>query len=207
MELNLHQLEIFLCIARERSFSKAAERLRISQPSEVDLGVIEGDPAATLLTKEPWYTDELVLVVSPRSHLLKKRRLFVKEVLEEPFLIQSQGIRPTFIERVFAERGMFIKNRITVGSREAVKTAVAAGCGVSIMPKSLIDTEQRAGVLKARKIHDLDVRYPVNLIYRRDKQLSKSVLAFAELLKKQTMKSNVLPFSRSSRKEKPRLVS
>jgi DNA-binding transcriptional LysR family regulator len=315
MELNLHQLEIFLCIARERSFSKAAERLRISQPSvsiqirnledslevklferlgrrvyltregkavlehakkiaaivsdlqnnikdlkgfrrgalsagcsrvpsatlvplavaqfktqypkteisiktgrsheverwvvenEVDLGVIEGDPTAALLTKEPWYTDELVLVVSPRSHLLRRRRLFVKEVLEEPFLIQSPGIRPTFIERVFAERGMFIKNRITVGSREAVKTAVAAGCGVSIMPKSLIDTERRAGVLKARKIHDLDVRYPVNLIYRRDKQFSQLVLAFAEFLKKQTMKSNVLPFFRSSRKDKPRLVS
>ena len=315
MELNLHQLEIFLCIARERSFSKAAERLRISQPSvsiqirnledslgvklferlgrrvyltregkavlehakkisaivsdlqnnikdlkgirrgqlsagcsrvpsatlvplavaqfkaqypkieisiktgrsheverwvvenEVDLGVIEGDPAAALLTKEPWYTDELVLVVSPRSHLLRKRRLFVKEVIEEPFLIQSPGIRPTFIERVLAEKGMFIKNRVTVGSREAVKTAVAAGCGVSIMPKSLIDTEQRAGVLRARKIHDLDVRYPVNLIYRRDKQLSQSVLAFAELLKKQTMKSNVLPFVRSGRKDKPRLVS
>ncbi|MGH7874283.1 MAG: LysR family transcriptional regulator, partial [Candidatus Binatia bacterium] len=33
MEINLHQLEIFLCIARERSFSKAAEKLRISQPS------------------------------------------------------------------------------------------------------------------------------------------------------------------------------
>ena len=315
MELNLHQLEIFLCIARERSFSKAAEQMRISQPSvsiqirnledflevklferlgrrvyltregkavlehaqkisaivsdlqnnirdlkgirrgqlsagcsrvpsatlvplavaqfkaqypkteisiktgrsheverwvvenEVDLGVIEGDPAAGLLMKEPWYTDELVLVVSPRSHLLKRRRLFVKEILQEPFLIQSPGIRPTFVERVFAEKGMFIKNRITVGSREAVKTAVAAGCGVSIMPKSLIDTERRAGILKARKIRDLDVRYPVNLIYRRDKQLSQSVLAFAELLKKQTMKSNVLPFFRSSRKEKPRLVS
>src|SRR5215469_652726 len=33
MDVNLHQLEIFLCIARERSFSKAAEKLRISQPS------------------------------------------------------------------------------------------------------------------------------------------------------------------------------
>ena len=315
MEINFHQLEIFLCIARERSFSKAAEQLRISQPSvsiqirnledslevklferlgrrvyltregkavleqakkisaivselqnnlkdlkgirrghlsagcsrvpsatlvplavaqfkaqypkteisiktgrsheverwvienEVDLGVIEGDPAAAMLTKEPWYTDELVLVVSPRSHLLKKRRLFVKEVLEEPFLIQSPGIRPTFIERVFAEKGMAIKNRITVGSREAVKAAVAAGCGVSIMPRSLIDTEQRAGVLKAKKIHDLDVRYPVNLIYRRDKQFSQPVLAFAELLKKQTRKSNVLPLFSSSRKEKSRLVS
>ena len=168
---------------------------------------MKGTLPRLLLTKEPWYTDELVLVVPPRSHLLKKRRLFLKEVIEEPFLIQSPGIRPTFIERVLAEKGMFIKNRVTVGSREAVKTAVAAGCGVSIMPKSLIDTEQRAGVLKARKIHDLDVRYPVNLIYRKDKQLSQSALAFAEFLKKQTMKSNVLPFVRSGRKEKPRLVS
>ena len=33
MEINLHQLEIFFCIARERSCSKAAEKLRISQPS------------------------------------------------------------------------------------------------------------------------------------------------------------------------------
>jgi DNA-binding transcriptional LysR family regulator len=33
LDVNLHQLEIFLCIARERSFSKAAEKLRISQPS------------------------------------------------------------------------------------------------------------------------------------------------------------------------------
>ena len=30
MEINLHQLEIFLCAARERSFSKAADKLRIS---------------------------------------------------------------------------------------------------------------------------------------------------------------------------------
>jgi len=33
MDVNLHQLEILLCIARERSFSKAAEKLHISQPS------------------------------------------------------------------------------------------------------------------------------------------------------------------------------
>src|SRR5215813_9404078 len=33
MDVNLHQLEIFLCIARERSFSRAGEKLRISQPS------------------------------------------------------------------------------------------------------------------------------------------------------------------------------
>ncbi|MGB7947360.1 MAG: LysR family transcriptional regulator [Candidatus Binatia bacterium] len=315
MELNLHQLEIFLCIARERSFSKAADKLRISQPAVsiqiknleeflevklferlgrnvyltragtavlerankiselvsvlrseieeikenrrgqlsagcsrvpsatlvplavghfkerfpdieiaiktgrsheveqwvlenlVELGVIEGDPASGLIVKDPWYTDELVLVLSPRSHLLKKRKLVLKEVVNEPFLIQSPGIRPTFVERVLADKGLCIGNRIILGSREAVKTAVATGSGVSIMPQSLIDTERRAGVLKARKIQDLDVRYPVNLIYRKDKQLSPSVLAFAEILKQQNVKANVLPLFRPARKDKPRLVS
>jgi DNA-binding transcriptional LysR family regulator len=31
MELNLHHLQIFLCVARELSFSKAAAELHISQ--------------------------------------------------------------------------------------------------------------------------------------------------------------------------------
>ena len=297
MDVNFDQLEIFLCIARERSFSRAAEILRISQPSvsiqiknleqslnvklfersggrvsvtregavvlerakriaeivaglqrdieeargvpygrfsvgcsrvpsatlvplavarfkeeypdtemtiktgrsheverwllesEVDLGVIEGDPSSPLIVKEPWYVDDLVLVLSPRSHLLKRRKLFLKEILEEPYLLQTPGIRPTFVERILAAKGITIAKPVTVGSREAVKAAIAAGYGVSIIPNSLIETERRAGTLKARRIHDLDVGYPVNMIYLRDKQLSKSALAFAELLKKLTAKS------------------
>jgi hypothetical protein len=31
-------------------------------------------------------------------------------------------------------------------------------------------------MLKVRRIHDLDVGYPVNMIYLKDKQLSKSAL-------------------------------
>jgi DNA-binding transcriptional LysR family regulator len=299
MNISLHQLEIFLCIARERSFSRAAEQLRISQPSvsiqiksleqslkvklferrsgrisvtregavvleraksiaeivaglprdieeatgvfygrfsagcsrvpsatlvplavarfkeqypdtemtirtgrsheverwvlenEVDLGAIEGDPTSTLIVKEPWYVDELVLVLSPRSHLLKRHKLSLGEILEEPYLLQTPGIRPTFVERVLAARKIRIGKPITVGSREAVKAAIAAGYGVSIMPKSLVEAERRAGMLKVKRIHDLAVGYPVNMIYLKDKQLTKSALAFAELLKKQAV--NLIP--------------
>lgn len=296
MDVNFHQLEIFLCIARERSFSRAAEILRISQPSvsiqiknleqslqvklfdrsggrvsvtregavvlerakriaeivsglqhdieearglhrgrffvgcsrvpsatlvplavarfkelypdtqmtirtgrsyeverwvlenEVDLGAIEGDPTSPLIVKESWYVDELVLALSPRSHLLKRRKLSLSEVLEEPYLLQTPGIRPTYVERVLAARGITIAKPVTVGSREAVKAAIAAGYGVSFIPKSLIEAERRAGMLKVRRVHDLDIGYPVNMIYLKDRQLSKSALAFAELLRKQSSK-------------------
>jgi DNA-binding transcriptional LysR family regulator len=293
MEINLHQLEIFLCIARERSFSKAAERLRITQPSvsiqiknledsldvklferlgrrvyltaegeavmehakkiaeivstlqseirdikdirkgkltagcsrvpsatrvpiavaqfkkqypeteisiktgrsheveqwlldnEVDLGVIEGDPKSALLKKESWYSDELVLVLARDSALLKKRHLPLREVLEEPFLLQAPGIGPTFIERVIKARGMTIKKPVTVGSREAVKAAIVAGYGVALIPQSYIDTEVRAGLVKTKKVPELGVRYPVNIVFRKDKRLSKSSLVFLEILGQQ----------------------
>jgi DNA-binding transcriptional LysR family regulator len=295
MEINLHQLEIFLCVARERSFSKAAASLRISQPSvsiqikkledsldlklferlgrqiyltregaavlghvtqltdvisnlesdlkelkgigrgkvtagcsrvpsatlvplavvafknqypeteisiktgrpyeieqwilsnEVDLGVVEGDPASSLILKEAWYEDKLVLVLSPRSHLFKKRKLSLNEVLEEPFLLQAPWGRPTFIERVFAKKGIIIKKPVTLGSREAVKAGVAAGYGVSLLPKSVIETELKAGMLKTKPIRDLDIPYPMNIIYHRDKPLSISARAFLEVLRKQSV--------------------
>lgn len=301
MEINFHQLEIFLCTARERSFSKAADRMRISQPSvsiqiknledalgvrlfersgrrvfltpegsavlerakkisevvselqsdirdikavrrgkvsagcsrvpsatlvplavaqfkqsnpdieisiktgrsheveqwlidnEVELGVIEGDPASALLVKIPWYEDDLVVVLAPQSPLLRRRRLSLQDILHEPFLLQAPGIRPTFIERVFAKRGLPIKNPVTVGSREAVKAAAAAGCGVAILPRSVIDAEVHARLLKVRAIPDLDIKYPVNIVYRKDRQLSKWALAFLEILKKQSLPPSLRP--------------
>lgn len=122
--------------------------------NEVALGVIEGDPNSALLKKEPWYTDELVLVLARGSPLLK-RHLPLSEILEQPFLLQAPGVRPTFIERVIKERGMTFKEPVTVGSREAVKAAIVAGYGVALIPQSIIDTEVRAGLVKTKKVPEL----------------------------------------------------
>lgn len=310
MELNLHQLEIFVCVAREQSFSKAADKLSISQPSvsiqikkledslqlrlferlgrqifltregtavlehvkkltdivanlecdiknlkglrrgqlsagcsrvpsatliplavaeftkqfpeaeiaiktgrpneieqwilsnDVDLGVIEGNPDSALILKEPWYEDELVLVLPRRSRLLKKRQLSLNDIIQEPFLLQAPWGRPTFIERVFTQRGIIIKKPVTLGSREAVKAGVAAGYGVALLPKSVIDTELKAGTLRTKKIHDLDIGYPMNIIYHRDKQLSLSARAFLEVLRKQSARLRLSLLSHHDHKEK-----
>ncbi|HSK31520.1 MAG TPA: LysR family transcriptional regulator [Candidatus Limnocylindria bacterium] len=291
MELNLHQLKIFLAVARDRSFSRAASRLRISQPSvsiqvrnleeslkirlfarvrhrvcltadgamvlkhakktleaidqlqceidkingsprerlllgcsrvpsarlaplavarlksrrpaaeisiktgrsheveqwilenEVELGIIEGKPGDNAIAAEPACDDELLLILPPRSPLLKRKRLSLKDVAAEPFLLQAPGVRLPFIERIFGERSIDIRNRIVVGSREAVKTAIAAGCGVSLLPRSVVEVEIRAGVLKAKKVGDLDIKYPMSIIYRREKIMSPAARAFSDLVR------------------------
>src|SRR5262249_50848657 len=77
MELNLHQLEIFLCIARERSFSRAAERLRISQPSvSIQIRNLEDSLEVKLferLGRRVYLTREGKVVL---EHAKKSRRSF-----------------------------------------------------------------------------------------------------------------------------------
>jgi DNA-binding transcriptional LysR family regulator len=120
--------------------------------------------------------------------LLKKQQVTLLDVLAEPFLLQAPWGRPTFIERVFAERGINLKKPVIVGSREAVKAGVAAGYGVSLLPKTIIEVELKAGTLKTKKLRNFSVTYPMNIIYHRDKQLSPHALAFLGLLKEQGAK-------------------
>jgi hypothetical protein len=65
----------------------------------------------------------------------------------------------------------------------------------------------KAGTLKTKKIHDLDVTYPMNIIYHRDKQLSLSARAFLEVLRKQSARLRLSPLSHLDHNEKSRLPS
>jgi DNA-binding transcriptional LysR family regulator len=88
--------------------------------NDVDFGVTEGDSASALILKEPWYKEELVLVLSRRSHL-QKASTTLKEVVEEPFLLQAPWGRPTFIERVSPKKGLPSKNRLRSALEKPLK--------------------------------------------------------------------------------------
>jgi hypothetical protein len=102
---------------------------------------------------------------------------------------------------VLAKKGVVINKPVTLGSREAVKAGIAAGYGVSLLPKSVIDTELKAGIFKTKKIHDLDVTYPMN-IYHRDKQFSIFARAFLEVLRKQSEQLHLSVLARANQKKK-----
>jgi DNA-binding transcriptional LysR family regulator len=93
-----------------------------------------------------WYYHE--------DRICKKHQLTLKEVVEEPFLLQAPWGRPTFIERVFAQKGITIKKPVTLGSREAVKAGIAAGYGISLLPRTVIDVELKAKTLKTKKLQN-----------------------------------------------------
>jgi len=151
--------------------------------NHVDFGIIVGHPVATQIVKEAFYEEELVLVLPPKHPLTKKQRISVCDISKVRLLLPHDGRVKTYVENCFAERNMPIDRKVSLGSMDSVKTAIGAGLGISIMARSTVEREVKTGLLIARKLNDLDLRYPVNIIYHKDKYFSRLANAFLAVLR------------------------
>jgi DNA-binding transcriptional LysR family regulator len=104
---------------------------------EVELGVI-GDAIGMdgQLAADPWVEDELLVLVSQR-HPLARRRLIPPQVLAtEPCITREQGSSTRrAAERVFRQLGIALAPTMELGSTEAIREAVAAGLGIAVVSR------------------------------------------------------------------------
>lgn len=106
------------------------------------------------------------------------------ELLSEMQLIyreQGSGTRLT-MERFLKENGMFLRSNMELTSNEAVKQAVLAGLGYSIMPVIGIRNELKSGDLKIIPVRGLPLQTDWHLAWLRQKRLSPVATAFIDHL-------------------------
>jgi len=77
------------------------------------------------------------------------------------------------------------------GSIDAIKYALYANLGVSIMPYYAVKFEIQMGLLKELKINCDKIAYPYSLIYNKNKYLTLTTKKFIEIL---TGENNELKF-------------
>lgn len=152
--------------------------------NHVDFAVIVGHPVAPQIVKEAFYEEELVLVL-PRKHPMERRKFIsAYEISKMRLLLPHDGRVKTYLENRFAEKEIPLNRRVSLGSMDSVKTAISSGLGVSIMARSTVEREVRTGVLVTRRLSDLELKYPVNIIYHRDKHFSRLATEFLAVLRK-----------------------
>jgi DNA-binding transcriptional LysR family regulator len=124
-------------------------------------------------------SDQLVGIVPAKHRLARKRTITTAAFAREPFVVRQGGSgTQSLVERVFAERGITIEPVIALSSTEAVKRAVAAGLGVSIISKMAVDPG--LGVLNLR---DVALRRPIYLVRLASHRESKPATALLCLLR------------------------
>ncbi len=78
--------------------------------------------------------------------------------------------------------GIFFRNDLEFGNTEAIKKAVEAGLGISIVSKHAILREERQGLIKSLRLSDVNLERHFYIAYRKEKYLSKLLETFLQFL-------------------------
>jgi DNA-binding transcriptional LysR family regulator len=177
-------------------YPDVAISLRIGSSSEVqtwveegrvELGVIGAPPSARALDGRRLMADDLVVVVAPEHPWATRGTITLEDLMGEPMIVRERGSgsRETF-ERALEGVGLGLARFQVVGefaSTQAVKQAVRAGVGVSIISRRAVEDECRAGLLACVRLRDLRITRAFHLVTHRDRSrspLAQAFLAFVE---------------------------
>lgn len=151
--------------------------------NEIDL-VIMGRPPRELETvAEPFAKHPLVLIASPTHPLACSRRIRLKQLATEHFLIREEGSGTrASMERVFRERGVPFRVSMEVSSNETIKQAVMADMGISFISSHTVGLELAAGKLVVLDVVGLPIVRDWYVIHLRDKRLAPIPTAFRAFL-------------------------
>jgi DNA-binding transcriptional LysR family regulator len=153
-----------------------------------EIGFIGKKPPGGKLIAEELWKDRLALAVPAVHSWAKRRSIRGAELSGAPFVIREKGsgTREAFEEclRETAGPGLPHLNVVAeMGSSEAVKEAVIAGLGISVVSVHAIRRELKSGILAALAIEGCPIERSFYLIYRRQFDLMTHHKIFLDFIR------------------------
>ena len=162
--------------------------------NEIDLGLVSAEPHDARLTARPFMSDELVVIV-PRKHPWAARRsVNPRDLAAETFIVSSRGAGTrTVVEERLRQQGIVLQKLLDFGNLEGVKHAVAAGLGVSIQARSVVQREIVSGTLYAARLAGIEPTIRFFYVFRRKAHLThaaRALIAHLESAGRRTVRSS-----------------
>ncbi|MDH5444831.1 MAG: selenium metabolism-associated LysR family transcriptional regulator [Gammaproteobacteria bacterium] len=153
--------------------------------NSIDLGVVEAPVNNKNLVVEKCRMDQLVVIVPPNHVLTSETSISLEKLIQHPFICREEGsgTREVMIEHMNDE-GLNTNDlnvAMELGSLEAIKGAVEAGMGVSILSRATISKELKLGSLVAINL-DPPINRPFSFVHQKQKfrvRAMEELLSFA----------------------------
>ena len=128
--------------------------------------------------------DKLIIVASPKNPYCN-RKVITKEQLEKMSFVvhKTDSQLYAYYDKFVNNIGMDVNINMSLGNIDAIKKAVAANLGITLIPYVAVKFELQYGILKQLNVPFIDLTYPYNLIYNKNKSLSVTSKKFIQLLK------------------------
>ena len=160
--------------------------LRQLADNVTDLAIMGQPPDNQDIATESFMENPLVVIAPPDHPLSKLRRIPVKRLGQETFLLREPGSGTRgAMERFFAAHQISINRGMETDTNEAIKQAVQAGMGLGIMSLHTAELELLTNRLKVLDVQDFPIIRHWHVVHRNNKRLSSVAQAFREFLLKE----------------------
>jgi DNA-binding transcriptional LysR family regulator len=131
----------------------------------------------------PFAPNPLVLL-APRDHpLVGQTNIPLSRIAEEPLILREpgSGIRDAML-RLFNQQDLSLKVRMELGSNEAIKHAIVAGLGLSVLSLHALALEGPDGPVALLDVEGFPIMRKWYIVHPKGKQLSLVAQAFLEFV-------------------------
>ena len=154
--------------------------------NEIDLGVVEAPVQNKNLIVDVCREDQLVCVVPIDHPLASNDTIKLDDIMEFPYICREEGSGTREVINEYLDQHNVpessLKMSMELGSPEAIKGAVEAGMGISIVSSATIGKELELQTLKAVNMEPPLTR-PFSFVYKKQKfrvQAMEELLEFAQ---------------------------
>ncbi|MEA2101105.1 MAG: selenium metabolism-associated LysR family transcriptional regulator [Thermodesulfobacteriota bacterium] len=157
--------------------------------NQAEIGFVGGHVSSNKLNIEPVWNDRLVLIIPKGHRWSNKEVVTIDEVSREPFIVREKGsaTRSSLEEylRKNTDKTLSLFNVVCeMGSSEAIKEAVIAGLGISILSIHAVKRELEHGLVCEKTVEDCTIERNFHLIYKKQLHLMKHHKLFLAFVKK-----------------------
>ncbi|MDZ7936542.1 MAG: LysR family transcriptional regulator [Emticicia sp.] len=155
------------------------------EKNEVDFSLVSVLPDNLNIENVELLQNKLYLVTNTKATFGKKQ--YDKTIFEElPLIYREKGSGTRLaMERFIEENKLPVRKKMELTSNEAVKQAVIAGLGCSIMPLIGIKSELLQGDLQIIPVKNLPITSVWNLVWMKNKNFSPVAAAFLKYINEQ----------------------
>jgi DNA-binding transcriptional LysR family regulator len=153
---------------------------------QLELGVVGARRRHRSLEFEPLVRDEIVLAVPP-GHSAAGGTISVEELRDETLIVMQEGagVRQV-VEEELRRAGLRLRGiepKLELGLQESVKSAVAAGYGVSFISRTAVEGELSAGRLAAAQVEGVEPARQIYIVRARGRTSTRAAEAFLDFAK------------------------
>ena len=123
-------------------------------------------------------------VASSKSKFAERKNLKIKDIVNEPFVLTEygQGYRRVF-DKELAKRSLEITPVLEIGRTDIITHIVSRGDMISYLPDFVTKEQVELGELCYLDVCDMELEIWKQLIYHKNKWLSKSLKTVIEYIK------------------------